>query len=102
MKEPSKLYPGRPFGVDVVLESTGKFTDRAGAEKHLKACAEESWYISAPAKKSYVTLCIRVLIRRFYDKKKHDVILHGFLVQQTAWHQLLRYFLGIWRGSMRL
>jgi len=40
MKEPESL-PWKALGVEVVLESTGKFTDRAGAEKHLKAGAKK-------------------------------------------------------------
>jgi len=48
IKEPESL-PWKALGVDVVLESTGKFTDRAGAEKHLKAGAKKV-VISAPAK----------------------------------------------------
>jgi glyceraldehyde 3-phosphate dehydrogenase len=38
VREPETL-PWKDLGVDVVLESTGRFTDRAGAEKHLKAGA---------------------------------------------------------------
>ncbi len=46
--EPEKL-PWKDLGVDVVLESTGVFRDRKGAEKHLKAGAKKV-IISAPAK----------------------------------------------------
>ncbi|MFM2208330.1 MAG: type glyceraldehyde-3-phosphate dehydrogenase [Bacteroidota bacterium] len=47
-KDPSQL-PWRELGVDVVLECTGKFTDKAGAVKHLSAGARKV-ILSAPAK----------------------------------------------------
>ncbi|MBE7411274.1 MAG: type I glyceraldehyde-3-phosphate dehydrogenase [Leptospiraceae bacterium] len=47
-KEPEKL-PWKEMGVDYVIESTGRFTDREGASKHLKAGAKKV-IISAPAK----------------------------------------------------
>ncbi len=47
-KDPEKL-PWAQYNVDVVIESTGKFTDQAGAEKHAKAGAKRV-VISAPAK----------------------------------------------------
>jgi len=66
MKEPEAL-PWKALGVDVVLESTGKFTDRAGAEKHLKAGAKKV-VISAPAKNPDVTFVFGVN-QEVYDKK---------------------------------
>lgn len=47
-KDPSKL-PWKSMGVDVVLECTGKFTDRAGGEMHLAAGARKV-LLSAPSK----------------------------------------------------
>src|SRR5512144_591104 len=47
-KDPAKL-PWKALGVDVVLEATGKFTDRAGAAVHLAGGARNV-LISAPAK----------------------------------------------------
>jgi glyceraldehyde 3-phosphate dehydrogenase len=47
-KDPLML-PWKELGVDVVLECTGKFTDKAGAEKHLSAGARKV-ILSAPAK----------------------------------------------------
>ncbi len=47
-KDPSQL-PWKTLGVDVVLECTGRFTDKAGAEQHLKAGAKKV-IVSAPAK----------------------------------------------------
>lgn len=56
--DPEKL-PWREMGVDLVLESTGRFVDRAGAQKHLNAGAK--WVIiSAPAKDPDITVCMGV------------------------------------------
>lgn len=55
IREPESL-PWKDLGIDVVLESTGKFTDRAGAEKHIKAGAKKV-VISAPAKALMLLLC---------------------------------------------
>ena len=57
-REPENL-PWKDLGVDVVLESTGRFTDRAGAEKHLKAGAKKV-VVSAPAKNPDVTFVLGV------------------------------------------
>ncbi|OPY80986.1 MAG: Glyceraldehyde-3-phosphate dehydrogenase [Syntrophorhabdus sp. PtaU1.Bin153] len=73
-KDPEAL-PWKALGVDVVLESTGKFTDRAGAEKHLKAGAKKV-IISAPAKNPDVTVVFGVN-QEAYDKTKHNVISMG-------------------------
>jgi glyceraldehyde 3-phosphate dehydrogenase len=73
-REPENL-PWRELGVDVVLESTGRFTDRAGAEKHLKAGAKKV-VISAPAKNPDVTFVLGVN-EEDYDKNKHSIISMG-------------------------
>jgi glyceraldehyde 3-phosphate dehydrogenase len=73
-REPEKL-PWKDLGVDVVLESTGKFTDRAGAEKHLKAGAKKV-VVSAPAKSPDVTVIFGVN-QEVYDKTKHHIISMG-------------------------
>ncbi len=74
IREPESL-PWKDLGVDVVLESTGKFTDRAGAEKHLTAGAKKV-IISAPAKGPDVTFVLGVN-QEVYDKSKHHVISMG-------------------------
>ncbi len=74
IREPESL-PWKDLGVDVVLESTGKFTDRAGAEKHMKAGAKKV-VISAPAKGPDVTFVLGVN-QEVYDKSKHHVISMG-------------------------
>jgi glyceraldehyde 3-phosphate dehydrogenase len=70
-KDPAKL-PWKDLGVDVVLESTGRFTDRDAAALHLTGGAKKV-IISAPAKKEDVTLVYGVN-HQSYDPAKHHVI----------------------------
>jgi glyceraldehyde 3-phosphate dehydrogenase len=70
-KDPSAL-PWRDLQVDVVLESTGRFTIRADAAKHLDAGARKV-IISAPAKNEDVTLVLGVN-DDMYDPANHHVI----------------------------
>ncbi len=70
-KDPSKL-PWKELGVDVVLESTGRFTDREHAAMHLSAGARKV-VISAPAKKEDVTIVYGVN-HDTYDPAAHHVI----------------------------
>ncbi|MBI4508227.1 MAG: type I glyceraldehyde-3-phosphate dehydrogenase [Deltaproteobacteria bacterium] len=69
--DPSKL-PWKQHGVDIVIESTGRFTARAGAEKHLQAGARKV-LISAPAKSPDVTLACGINLEK-YDPQKHHII----------------------------
>ena len=73
-KEPAKL-PWKALGVDVVLESTGKFTDRAGAAQHLAAGARNV-LVSAPAKGGDLMFVIGVNDKLF-DRSKHQVVSIG-------------------------
>lgn len=69
--EPSKL-PWRETGVEAVIESTGRFTDRASASKHLDAGAR--WVIiSAPAKEPDITVCLGVN-EESIDTVRHRII----------------------------
>lgn len=69
--DPSQI-PWKDLKVDLVLESTGRFTDRAGAMKHIDAGA--GWVIiSAPAKDPDVTVCMGVN-EDMLDKEKHRII----------------------------
>jgi glyceraldehyde 3-phosphate dehydrogenase len=70
-KDPA-LLPWKDMGVDVVVESTGLFTDRAGASKHLAAGAKKV-LISAPAKEPDVTIVLGVNDKA-YDPKKHSIV----------------------------
>src|SRR5690349_19747162 len=71
IKEPEKL-PWKDLGVSVVLESTGRFTDRDNANKHLTAGAKKV-VISAPAKGEDITVVMGVNHTK-YDPAKHTVI----------------------------
>src|SRR5438309_5109790 len=71
IKEPDKL-PWKDLGVELVLESTGRFTDRDAAAKHLTAGAKKV-VISAPAKGEDITIVMGVNHRK-YDPAKHHVI----------------------------
>jgi glyceraldehyde 3-phosphate dehydrogenase len=73
-KDPAKL-PWKAMGVDVVLEATGRFTDREGAAKHLAAGAR-GVLVSAPAKGADVTFVIGVN-EQLFDKRKHSIISIG-------------------------
>src|SRR5918911_687911 len=70
-RDPAKLAWG-DLGVDVVIESTGRFTDRDAAAQHLKAGARKV-IISAPAKGEDVTIVMGVNHDR-YDPQRHDII----------------------------
>jgi glyceraldehyde 3-phosphate dehydrogenase len=71
IKDPAQL-PWKDLGVDVVFESTGIFTDRDGASKHLAAGAKKV-VITAPAKKPDITLVLGVNDEK-YDAASHHVI----------------------------
>lgn len=70
-KDPGEL-PWKDIGVDVVIESTGVFTDREGASKHITAGAARV-IISAPAKNPDATFVVGVNDDSF-DPKKHFII----------------------------
>jgi glyceraldehyde 3-phosphate dehydrogenase len=70
-RDPAQL-PWGELGVDVVLESTGFFTARDDAAKHLEAGAKKV-VISAPAKGEDITVVLGVNFDQ-YDASKHDVI----------------------------
>jgi len=70
-KEPAKL-PWKDLGVDLVLESTGRFTDREQAALHLQAGAKKV-IISAPAKKEDITVVYGVNHDK-YDAAKHTIV----------------------------
>jgi glyceraldehyde 3-phosphate dehydrogenase len=71
MKDPAQL-PWKDLGVDVVFESTGIFTDRDGAAKHIAAGAKKV-IITAPAKKPDITVVLGVNDGQ-YDASKHHII----------------------------
>jgi glyceraldehyde 3-phosphate dehydrogenase len=71
-RDPAKL-PWGDLGAEVVIESTGFFTKRADAAKHLDAGAQKV-VISAPATEPDVTVVLGVNFDSDYDKDKHHVI----------------------------
>ena len=71
-RDPGAL-PWGDLGVDVVIESTGLFTDRPSAAKHLAGGAKKV-VISAPATDPDVTVVLGVNFEQVYDRDKHEVI----------------------------
>jgi len=77
-KDPSRL-PWKDLGVDIVIESTGAFTDakakgdKPGASVHIEQGGARKVIISAPAKNEDLTLVLGVNDRD-YDPKKHHVV----------------------------
>jgi glyceraldehyde 3-phosphate dehydrogenase len=71
-RDPGAL-PWDDLGVDVVIESTGLFTDRENAAKHLDAGAKKV-VISAPATNPDVTVVLGVNFEDAYDRAAHEVI----------------------------
>ncbi|HPU08538.1 MAG TPA: type I glyceraldehyde-3-phosphate dehydrogenase, partial [Candidatus Atribacteria bacterium] len=70
-KDPAQL-PWRDLGVDLVIESTGKFTSRDGASLHFQAGAKKV-VITAPAKEPDVTIVMGVN-HQVYDENSHHII----------------------------
>lgn len=70
-KDPAEI-PWKKLGVDVVIESTGLFTEREKAAKHLTAGASKV-VISAPAKEPDITLVLGVNFE-MYDASRHNII----------------------------
>jgi glyceraldehyde 3-phosphate dehydrogenase len=70
--DPAQL-PWGELGASVVVESTGRFTDRDGASKHLDAGADRV-VISAPAKDPDVTVALGVNFDEAYDPEAHRII----------------------------
>jgi glyceraldehyde 3-phosphate dehydrogenase len=70
-RDPGKIdWPS--FGVDVVVESTGLFTNAEDARKHLRGPVKKV-IISAPAKGEDITMCLGVNDKT-YDRTKHNII----------------------------
>jgi glyceraldehyde 3-phosphate dehydrogenase len=71
-RDPGKL-PWKDLGIDVVIESTGLFTDAAKARAHIDGGGAKKVIISAPAKGEDVTLVLGVN-EGDYDPVKHNII----------------------------
>lgn len=64
--------PWGDYGVEIVIESSGRFTNREGASKHLNGKARKV-VISAPAKNEDITIVMGVNEEK-YDPSKHQII----------------------------
>jgi glyceraldehyde 3-phosphate dehydrogenase len=71
VKDPSEI-PWSKYDVEIVVESTGLFTNREAASKHMKGGAKKV-LISAPAKNPDITIVPGINLDK-YDPKKHDVV----------------------------
>jgi glyceraldehyde 3-phosphate dehydrogenase len=98
-KDPAKL-PWKDLGVDIVVESTGLFTKRSDAAKHLEGGAKKV-LISAPAKEPDVTICLGVN-EEMYDPSKHHVISNASCTTNclATVAKVLHVKFGIARGYM--
>src|SRR5215472_3497079 len=100
IKEPEKL-PWKDLGVSLVLESTGRFTDKDNAAKHLAAGAKKV-VISAPAKGEDITVVMGVNHTK-YDPAKHNIISNASCTTNClapVVHVLLKEGFGIEEGLM--
>ena len=99
-KDPSGL-PWKQFGVDIVIESTGLFTDADKAKGHITAGAKKV-IISAPAKGEDVTVVMGVNHDK-YDPAKHNIISNASCTTNCLApivHVLLKEGFGIEEGLM--
>jgi glyceraldehyde 3-phosphate dehydrogenase len=99
VRDPADL-PWSKLGVDIALESTGLFTDRDSASKHLKAGAKKV-LISAPASNPDVTIVPAVNDSK-YDPKTHNIISLASCTTNcvTPVVKVLHENFGIMRGLM--
>jgi glyceraldehyde 3-phosphate dehydrogenase len=98
-RDPAKLTWGEQ-GVDIVVESTGFFTKRADAAKHLEAGAKKV-IISAPASDEDITIVMGVNEDK-YDAASHDVISNASCTTNclAPFAKVLNDKFGIKRGMM--
>lgn len=98
-RDPAKLPWGK-LGVEVVIESTGFFTKRDDAAKHIQAGAKKV-VISAPGKESDATICMGIN-EETYDKANHHVISNASCTTNclAPVAKVLQEQFGIVRGMM--
>ncbi|MDP4171369.1 MAG: type I glyceraldehyde-3-phosphate dehydrogenase [Bacillota bacterium] len=98
-RDPAQL-PWGELGVDVVVESTGRFTKRSDAAKHLEAGAKKV-IISAPASDEDITIVMGVNEDK-YDAANHDVISNASCTTNclAPFAKVLNDKFGIKRGMM--
>src|SRR5688500_193512 len=99
-RDPAEL-PWGDLGADVVIESTGFFTKRDDAQKHIDAGAKKV-IISAPATDPDVTVALGVNFESAYDRDNHNIISNASCTTDclapTA--QVIHDAVGIERGLM--
>ena len=98
-KEPGKL-PWKELGVDLVLESTGRFTSADKARAHIEAGAKKV-IISAPGKGEDITIVMGVNNKK-YDPKNHNIISNASCTTNclVPMVKVVRDNFGFVRGSM--
>ena len=98
-KDPAKL-PWSDLGVDIVLESTGRFTNASDAKKHVEGGAKKV-IISAPAKGEDITIVLGVNEKK-YDPAKHTIISNASCTTNclVPMVKVIRDNFGFVRGSM--
>ena len=98
-KDPAKL-PWKDLGVDIVLESTGRFTNATDAKKHMDGGAKKV-IISAPAKGESITIVLGVN-EKAYDPKSHHIISNASCTTNSVvpMAKIVRDNFGFVRGSM--
>ncbi len=101
VKEGPSALPWKDLGVDIVIESTGLFTDATKAKGHLDAGAKKV-IISAPAKNEDITVVVGVNNDK-YDAQKHNIISNASCTTNClapVVHVLLKEGFGIEEGLM--
>jgi glyceraldehyde 3-phosphate dehydrogenase len=99
-RRPSAL-PWKELGVDIVIESTGLFTERSKAQGHIDAGAKKV-IISAPGKEEDITIVMGVNHEK-YDASKHHVISNASCTTNClapVVHVLLKEGFGVAEGLM--
>ncbi|MFL5615678.1 MAG: type I glyceraldehyde-3-phosphate dehydrogenase [Gemmatimonadaceae bacterium] len=98
-KDPARL-PWKDLGVDIVLESTGRFTNAPDARKHIDGGARKV-IISAPAKGEDITIVLGVNEKK-YDATKHSIISNASCTTNclVPMVKVIRDAFGFVRGSM--
>ena len=98
-KDPANL-PWKDLGVDIVLESTGRFTDASKAQAHITAGAKKV-IISSPAKDEHITVVMGVNHTK-YDPASHHIISNASCTTNclVPMVKVIRDNFGFVRGSM--
>lgn len=98
-KDPAQL-PWKDLGVDIVIESTGRFTDADKAKAHITAGAKRV-VISAPAKGEDITICMGINEEKF-DPAKHIILSNASCTTNclAPLAKVIRDAYGIKRGLM--